>query len=897
MSTSDMTCRTERRRQQVRRQHYNGLDYLEVSDDQLKLTVYFLGAAPENLDRENFQISGGERIQDINILGIKVCPQRDPELDNCIVITVDKPGDFSTYRLCLVNLPDDSPFDPRYLCLSFTFKASCPTGLDCKTTPLCPPEAYPQPQIDYLAKDYASFRQLILDRLSVVMPDWTERHVPDLGITLVELFAYVGDHLSYYQDAVATEAYLDTARQRISVRRHARLVDYQMHEGCNARTWVHIDTSLDKSLPAAQLSFLTTFSNAPEVEGRLLTWADLQAIPEGLYEVFEPLVDAPDARIQLYTSHNEIRFYTWGDSECCLPLGATSAWLTDGAAPLWKDTPEQQPSEEASPDSPEASAYEGAHDQDLQQVKGEKPTHGDDNPPTTNPALPERALHLKPGDVLIFEEVIGPKTGDPDDADPHHRHAVRLTRVEPVIDPLNRQPLLAITWAEEDALPFPLCLSVVGPPPSCELIEDVSVARGNVVLADHGRHLENPEDLGCVPVETEELICVREGRPSDLVRYPGRFRPILGEGPLTFSQPLPPSGPAANLLHQDPRQALPRICLSSRPDPRCQTGEPGQAVTERAGDVPARQWAARRDLLASWANDDHFVVEMDDRRRAHLRFGNGELGRQPEASHGFEAVYRIGNGPQGNIGADKLLLAVADTTISGLILHPRNPLPARGGTAPEPVTEAKLFAPHAFRQLRERAITPEDYAELAAQHPAVQRAAAELCWNGSWYEVRVAIDPLGQAKADTALLEEIEQYLYRFRRIGHDLVVRPARYVPIDLIMDVCVKPGYLRGHVKAALLERFSSRCLSDGTLGFFHPDELSFGQGISLSHLVAAAQTLTGVESVRVTRLQRLFEAPAAEIEQGVLSIGPLEIARLDNDPNFPEHGRIQFEMRGGR
>ena len=58
------------------------------------------------------------------------------------------------------------------------------------------------------------------------MPDWQERHVPDLGIALVEVLAYVGDYLSYYQDAVATEAYLDTARRRISVRRHARLVDY-----------------------------------------------------------------------------------------------------------------------------------------------------------------------------------------------------------------------------------------------------------------------------------------------------------------------------------------------------------------------------------------------------------------------------------------------------------------------------------------------------------------------------------------------------------------------------------------------------------------------------------------------------------------------------------------------
>src|SRR3712207_7620689 len=50
--------------------------------------------------------------------------------------------------------------------------------------------------------------------------------------TLVELLAYTGDYLSYYQDAVATEAYLETARRRISVRRHVRLIDYPMHEGC-----------------------------------------------------------------------------------------------------------------------------------------------------------------------------------------------------------------------------------------------------------------------------------------------------------------------------------------------------------------------------------------------------------------------------------------------------------------------------------------------------------------------------------------------------------------------------------------------------------------------------------------------------------------------------------------
>ena len=142
--------------------------------------------------------------------------------------------------------------------VSFTFKAGCPSDLDCKQQTVCPPPVRTEPEINYLAKDYPSFRQLILDRLALTMPDWQETHVPDLGITLVELLAYVGDYLSYYQDAVATEAYLDTARERISVRRHARLVDYPMHEGCNARAWVTIATpGPTRPIAAGEIYFFT----------------------------------------------------------------------------------------------------------------------------------------------------------------------------------------------------------------------------------------------------------------------------------------------------------------------------------------------------------------------------------------------------------------------------------------------------------------------------------------------------------------------------------------------------------------------------------------------------------------------------------------------------------------
>src|SRR4029077_19199669 len=103
-----------------------------------------------------------------------------------------------------------------------------------------------------------------------------------------ELLAYVGDHLSYYQDAVATESYLGTARRRISLRRHARLVDYVLHEGCNARAFVCIDTSRDFGpFDPQQMLFLTAAANGSPHEPRVMSADDARGhLPERV--VFVP---------------------------------------------------------------------------------------------------------------------------------------------------------------------------------------------------------------------------------------------------------------------------------------------------------------------------------------------------------------------------------------------------------------------------------------------------------------------------------------------------------------------------------------------------------------------------------------------------------------------------------
>ena len=90
--------------------------------------------------------------------------------------------------------------------------------------------------IDYLARDYDSFRQAMVDLIPAKLPEWTDRSEADFGIVLLELTAYVADILSYYQDRIANEAFLSTAQERRSVIQHLRLIGYELAGAAPAAT-------------------------------------------------------------------------------------------------------------------------------------------------------------------------------------------------------------------------------------------------------------------------------------------------------------------------------------------------------------------------------------------------------------------------------------------------------------------------------------------------------------------------------------------------------------------------------------------------------------------------------------------------------------------------------------
>jgi hypothetical protein len=822
------SCCDDRRRTGVIDSALNGIDFLEVLDDpalpndqrQRKLFVHLLKPLAVPLTPQNVRIEGGERITDVGIKSVSLDVTKQ-----ILTVEVTKPGDFSTYTLRLVNAanPADPPdgFDVLAASVAFSFKVECPSDFDCKPVHICPPASVTEPEIDYLSKDYASFRQLMLDRMSLLMPQWTERHPSDSGIALVELLAYVGDSLSYQQDAVATEAYLATSRRRVSIRRHARLVDYHMHDGSNARVWIRINVNANNVKINPGTRFLTMVPGRPA------------RLPVNSPAYFEALGQQPEvfeamSPATLFQAHFEMPFYTWGARQCCLPKGATSATLRGNFT------------------------------------------------------------NLKAGMVLVLAEVVGPLTGAPGDADRSHRQAVMLQSVTfgqdkiggEFNDPPDKNPVLVteIAWSEADALTFPLCISsLVG----TTYIPDVSMAWGNVVLADHGLSNDTAEDLGAVPQPFLTHLpdpSADRCQPQPPSPIPPRYRPLLQRSPLTQATPfdiLNPPTSAAQAMTWAASDTIPSITLTS---------------TEG---TDVRKWHPLRDLLRASPSAENFVVEIEGDGRAFIRFGDDKFGLRPPSGTTFTASYRIGNGVAGNIGAESIGHVVSNDT--GL-LSASNPLPAHGGLEPESSERVRQDAPSAFRS-QERAVTAADYAAVAERDPDIERAVASFRWTGSWYTVFLQVERVSGKTVDAAFKQSLADRLDLFRMAGHDLEIEGPIYVPIEIEVFVCAKPDYFSSDVEAALFDVFSNRILPDDRRGYFFPDNFTFGQPVYLSQIYAAAQEVDGVASVAVNIFQRQGNPNSSGIAAGKIDIQRSEIARLSNDPNFPDRGVFRLTVKGGK
>jgi hypothetical protein len=283
----------------------NGIDFVEIADDaQTTLRVHFVNGVELKGSVTAAEISGGTSLPTVSVAAIVPADwTHDPDGRPLLTLRTAAPGDFSHYTLRLAS----PRLDPFYDHVRFSFKARCESRLDCLEREPHEPSAGGGPPIEYLAKDFVSFRQALSDFSALRYPDWQERAEADVAVMLMEALAAVADELSYTQDSVSTESTLDTATQRRSIVRHARMVDYEPRPTTSARV---------------ELSFEVTGGPLP---AGVVVAAET---PDGDTIEFETGVGLRDtATYRVDPRWNPLTPYVWDESVATLRRGTTEMWV------------------------------------------------------------------------------------------------------------------------------------------------------------------------------------------------------------------------------------------------------------------------------------------------------------------------------------------------------------------------------------------------------------------------------------------------------------------------------------------------------------------------------------------------------------------------------------------
>jgi hypothetical protein len=319
--------------------------------------------------------------------------------------------------------------------------------------------------------------------------------------------------------------------------------------------------------------------------------------------------------------------------------------------------------------------------------------------------------------------------------------------------------------------------------------------------------------------------------------------------------------------------------------------------------VSGEKWTRVEHLLNSRSYDLHYTAEADEAGAVWLRFGDGVNGHEIILGQPLPTIvlhYRTGDPLAGNVGLGTLVDLVKPVGGSDeeIALHTlgtvaaTNVVPGSGGREPHTLLQTKEELPASLHHgPLQRAVPLDDYAKVAMDVPGVGRATARAR-GGLFNTVLILLDPEGSGDLDEALRQRVYDYVDGLRMTGREHVVLAAEYVPLEVELEICAQPGFAGNIVRDRVLTE-----LRPGTAdrpGYFHPDRLSFGDAVRLGDLIAFVQEIPGVRSVRAVRFRPLGDTVGPQVRQ-LIVLGRTRVARLDADPDFPEHGKLTVRIVG--
>ena len=227
---------------------------------------------------------------------------------------------------------------------------------------------------------------------------------------------------------------------------------------------------------------------------------------------------------------------------------------------------------------------------------------------------------------------------------------------------------------------------------------------------------------------------------------------------------------------------------------------------------PTGEWEAWDITDALYAAGPDDKVVMIDSEAGVISFGSGLHGFRPPLQAGIRISYEHGGGPQGLVPLDGI--SKADELPPGVSI--RNPLATWGGAAGEGLAEGERSIP-AWLRHRDRAVTAADFRDIVLRTPAVDLGRVDVLPLFDPRASSPAPDPTDAAGAVTVMvvpradalaptppdaidphvLEAVCRWIDPRRLVTTQVFVRGARWVPIVVSVGIALMPGEVREEVE----------------------------------------------------------------------------------------------------
>jgi predicted phage baseplate assembly protein len=222
----------------------------------------------------------------------------------------------------------------------------------------------------------------------------------------------------------------------------------------------------------------------------------------------------------------------------------------------------------------------------------------------------------------------------------------------------------------------------------------------------------------------------------------------------------------------------------------------------------------------------------------------------------------------------------------------RNPVAANGGADAQAIETTRQMAPVTVRTL-DRAVTVQDYKELALSYPGIDKANARLIRKDGRPVIDLVVATTGGMPLNTVMRDALTAFLQARSAPDHLVLIRDYTPVAIRLSLEAHISPAFLRAEAGVRIQKALSTGLAEDGSLGYFHFDKRGLGESLYLSDIYALAESLKGVDYLIVKEFHK--QSSNILVANDVIAMPPDGVA-TGGDATDTTIGTLAITLVGG-